>query len=184
MMKMMKLLLNQIRIINKNNVGYMLLLLLSLILSQIKIFNYLFDTVLGRAITIVIILYLSYCNKILGIVGVLFIIIAFNYFKKYNEGFINKVNKNSYNDNNGNDNGNDIDNENISNNDIMDDDNDDDNYEYDNNANTTSIEGFDILTTERNMIGKDSNQFKINESTRNFENVLPNDQSVSNYSTV
>ena len=74
------------KLISKNNVGTAVLLLLAIALSQSKAFNFLIDTALGRFFLIVFILCLSHCNKILGVVGVLFIIIMFN-SNIYYEGF-------------------------------------------------------------------------------------------------
>ena len=74
------------KLISKNNVGTAVLLLLAIALSQSKAFNFLIDTALGRFFLIVFILCLSFCHKILGVVGVLFIIIMFN-SNLYYEGF-------------------------------------------------------------------------------------------------
>jgi hypothetical protein len=64
--------------INKNNYGVFAVLFLVLLLSQSRVFNFLFVTALGRAILILFILGISYISKILGTVLVLFIIILFN----------------------------------------------------------------------------------------------------------
>ena len=64
-----------INLIHNNNIGCICVLLLIILLSQSKILNFLLDTALGRAFLILFILYISYCNKILGIISVLFIII-------------------------------------------------------------------------------------------------------------
>jgi hypothetical protein len=65
-------------VVSKNNLGVVTALLLVIILSQGRFFNFLLDTALGRAILILFILFISYTNKILGVVSVLFIIIMFN----------------------------------------------------------------------------------------------------------
>jgi len=65
-------------LVSKNNLGAVSALLLVIILSQGRFFNFLLDTALGRAILILFILFISYTNKILGVVSVLFIIIMFN----------------------------------------------------------------------------------------------------------
>ena len=76
------------KIVSKNNLGVVTVLLLVVILSQAKFFNFLLDTALGRAMLIVFILIISYMNKILGVVAVLFIIIMFNNSDiGYMEGF-------------------------------------------------------------------------------------------------
>jgi len=66
------------KLVSKNNLGAVTALLLVIILSQGQFFNFLLDTALGRAVLILFILFISYTNKILGIVCVLFIIIMFN----------------------------------------------------------------------------------------------------------
>ena len=68
----------KITLVSKNNIGGATALLLVILLSQSKFFNFLLDTALGRAILILFILVISYTNKILGVVSVLFIIIMFN----------------------------------------------------------------------------------------------------------
>jgi len=65
-------------IVSKNNMGYASALLLVVLLSQSKVFNFLIDTSLGRSILIIFILFIAYTNKILGVVVVLFIVIIFN----------------------------------------------------------------------------------------------------------
>jgi hypothetical protein len=65
-------------LVSKNNMGYASALLLVVLLSQSKVFNFLIDTTLGRSILILFILFIAYTNKILGVVVVLFIIIIFN----------------------------------------------------------------------------------------------------------
>ena len=90
----------EFNIVSKNNLGVVTALLLVIILSQSQFFNFLLDSALGRAILILFILFISYTNKILGVVSVLFIIIMFNSSDiGYTEGFVpnlsstNSVNK-------------------------------------------------------------------------------------------
>lgn len=76
------------KLVSKNNVGAVATLLLVILLSQSRFFDFLMDTALGRAILILFILGISYTNKILGVVAVLFIIISFNNSNiGYLEGF-------------------------------------------------------------------------------------------------
>ena len=82
------------KLISKNNIGTVVLLLLVIALSQARAFNFLIDSALGRIFLIVFILCLSHCNKILGVVGVLFIVIMFN-TNMYYEGFGNNTNSSS-----------------------------------------------------------------------------------------
>jgi len=77
-----------LKLISKNNMGAAATLFLVILLSQSRFFNFLFDTALGRSILLLFILGISYANKILGIVAVLFIIIMFNQSDiGYLEGF-------------------------------------------------------------------------------------------------
>ena len=78
-----------LKLISKNNVGTVVLFLLVIALSQAKAFNFLIDSALGRFFLIICIVGLSYSHKILGVVGVLFVIIMFN-SNMYYEGFGNK----------------------------------------------------------------------------------------------
>lgn len=67
------------KLVSKHNMGAVATLLLVILLSQSKVFNFLIDTALGRALLILFILGISYTNKILGVVAVLLIIIMFNH---------------------------------------------------------------------------------------------------------
>ena len=82
-----------LKLVSKNNLGVVTALILVILLSQGKFFNFLVDTALGRAILIMFILFISYTNKILGVVSVLFIIIMFNNSDiGYMEGFTTDIN--------------------------------------------------------------------------------------------
>ena len=84
------------KLVSKNNLGVVTSLLLVILLSQGRVFNFLLDTALGRAILILFILVISYTNKILGVVSVLFIIIMFNNSDiGYLEGFTDSSSTNS-----------------------------------------------------------------------------------------
>ena len=84
------------KLVSKNNLGAATSLILVILLSQAKFFNFLIDTPLGRAILILFILFISYTNKILGVVSVLFIIIMFNSSDiGYMEGFTAPSSNNS-----------------------------------------------------------------------------------------
>ena len=69
----------------KTNLGIAATLLLIILLSQARLFNFLTDTTLGRLVLIILILGISYTHQILGVVSVLFVIIMFNQFGM--EGF-------------------------------------------------------------------------------------------------
>jgi len=84
------------KLVSKNNLGVVTALLLVILLSQGRVFNFLLDTALGRAILILFILVISYTNKILGVVSILFIIIMFNNSDiGYLEGFTDSSSTNS-----------------------------------------------------------------------------------------
>jgi uncharacterized membrane protein len=63
------------KLVSKNNIGVVATLLLVILLSQSRFLNFLIETPLGRAVLILFILGISYTNKILGVVSVLFVII-------------------------------------------------------------------------------------------------------------
>ena len=78
----------EFKFVSKNNLGAVATLFLVILLSHSRFFNFLLDTALGRSILILFILGISYTNKILGVVAVLFIIISFNNSNiGYLEGF-------------------------------------------------------------------------------------------------
>ena len=80
--------------ISKKNIGFMITLLLSLLLTQSKVFSFFVNTYLGRTFLVLILIYISYLNNILGIVSVLLIIIMFsNYDVKMLEGLEGLENK-------------------------------------------------------------------------------------------
>ena len=87
-----------INTVSKNSIGVILVLLLVIVLSESRLFNFFTDTYLGRSVLIVLILFASYLNKILGIVSVLIIIIMFNNSNLLNfEGFETSTNTNANN---------------------------------------------------------------------------------------
>lgn len=65
-------------LVSKNNIGVVGALVLAIFLSQSGTMDFLFRTVLGRLTLIVLILAMSYTNKILGVVGVLFVVVMFS----------------------------------------------------------------------------------------------------------
>jgi len=66
------------KLVSKNNMGVVMTLILVILLSQSRFFDFLIDTALGRMVLLVFIIFIAYTNKILGLVAVLFVIIAFN----------------------------------------------------------------------------------------------------------
>lgn len=73
----------------KDKVGSGILLLLMILISQSRILDMLFDTVLGRVLLIGLIIAISYMNKTMGVVGVFLIIIAISNARMF-EGFETK----------------------------------------------------------------------------------------------
>jgi hypothetical protein len=66
------------RLVSKNNMGFAMTTILVILLSQSRFFDFLMDTPLGRLILLSFVILIAYTNKILGLVAVLFIILAFN----------------------------------------------------------------------------------------------------------
>jgi hypothetical protein len=85
--------------LSKNSIGIIVTLLLVILLSESRLFNFFTDTYLGRSLLIILLLIASYLNKILGIVCVFIIIIMFNINVLKYEGF-DTTNKNDTNDTN------------------------------------------------------------------------------------
>ena len=82
-------------LVSKENLGCVILFLLVIVLSLSKTFNIFMDSHLGRLVLILFVLVLSYLNKILGVVGSLFVIIILSGNNMlYQEGFeSNNMNK-------------------------------------------------------------------------------------------
>ena len=82
--------------LSKNSISIIVALLLVIILSETKLFFFFTETYLGRSILILILLFASYLNKILGIVCVFIIIIMFSSKRLVNfEGFDNNMSASS-----------------------------------------------------------------------------------------
>lgn len=82
------------KLVSKNNIGVISILILVILLSQSRFFDFLTETPLGRIVMLAFVILIAYVNKILGLIAVLFIIIAFNlndintvYSYNYFEGF-------------------------------------------------------------------------------------------------
>lgn len=70
----------EFKLVSKNNMGIAVTLILVILLSQSRFFDLLTETTLGRMFILVLIIFISYTNKFLGLVAVLAIIIAFNQY--------------------------------------------------------------------------------------------------------
>lgn len=180
------------KLVSKNNLGAATSLILVILLSQSKFFNFLLDTALGRAILILFILFISYTNKILGVVSVLFIIILFNSSDiGYMEGFTAPSSSNNSNDSS-------TTNTSTTTNDstttssttptLTDEQKqqiisklqeETKNSSKDNSTTTTSSssvasEGFDIIGTENTIKrGKQSNSIPVNSFMKNSDDIMP-----------
>uniref|UniRef100_A0A6C0AQT3 Uncharacterized protein n=1 Tax=viral metagenome TaxID=1070528 RepID=A0A6C0AQT3_9ZZZZ len=76
------------KLLSKNIIGGVTTLLLIILLTQSRLFDFLINTHLGRVFLILAILGISWCHKIFGVVAVLFIIIIFNQSEiSFFEGF-------------------------------------------------------------------------------------------------
>lgn len=180
------------KLVSNNNLGAATSLILVILLSQSKFFNFLLDTALGRAILILFILFISYTNKILGVVSVLFIIILFNSSDiGYMEGFTAPSSSNNSNDSS-------TTNTSTTTNDstttssttptLTDEQKqqiisklqeETKNSSKDNSTTTTSSssvasEGFDIIGTENTIKrGKQSNSIPVNSFMKNSDDIMP-----------
>ena len=170
------------KLVSKQNIGFVLFLLLSIILSQSRFFEFLFHTYLGRAIFIVFLFLISYLSKFLGIVSVLLVILIINYKDEqvYYEGFtdasgneIMDASGNVIRDGSGN----------VIRNPLMvhalvknntNSSSSPDSTTTDPSTTTTTTEGFDLLGTENTLKrGKKSNSIPVNNSVRQSGNVDP-----------
>jgi hypothetical protein len=152
--------------INKFNIKTIILALLILfIISHIHSIKQLLHGVLGRALLVFIVIYISAFNKLLGIASVLIIILLYNYneYDSYIEGF-----ESSY----------------ISrNNDIIK-VNNEGGKKKNINKEHVPMEGFDILGMELNIKkGKQSKSIPVISQRGSNEDVLPSDYSNLNFST-
>jgi hypothetical protein len=67
------------KLVSKNNMGVVMSLILVVLLSQSRFFDFLMDTPLGRMVLLAFVILIAHTNKFLGLVAVLSIIIAFNH---------------------------------------------------------------------------------------------------------
>uniref|UniRef100_A0A6C0IFD3 Uncharacterized protein n=1 Tax=viral metagenome TaxID=1070528 RepID=A0A6C0IFD3_9ZZZZ len=189
------------KLVDKKNMGIVSLLLLVIILSQSRFFNFLIDTALGRAFLIAFIIFITCCHKILGIVGVLLIIIMFNRSQiGILEGFDTEEikariesnmdacgNNTATTDACGNDTTANMANLQSKIAEVQSQNSTDACGNNVSSSNLTSLktkveeakEGFDIIGTESRLkSGKQSNSISVNHKTRNSQNVLPFDENI------
>ena len=67
-----------LNLISKNNIGIVATLILVVLLCQPRYFIFLTGTSLGKMFLLAMLIMLTYFNKIFGILGVIFVIVAFN----------------------------------------------------------------------------------------------------------
>lgn len=171
----------------KNYTGVVLILLLLVIFSQAKTFNFFMNTYLGRILLIIILLVASYCSKIFGVVIVLLIIIVFNNMS-FTEGMTNNEESEtslSKENTKSQTNVNEIINKNKQNADpTIEIPIDPPEPSVDNISTNTesfvkkkkSIEGFDMIGTENSIQrGKQSNSIHVNQDTRTAKNISGTD---------
>ena len=72
------------------------IIVLIILLSKTKTFDFLTETYLGRLVLLTFILFISYCNQMAGLFSVLCVIISYNYYDMYK---VKSYNYNSYENN-------------------------------------------------------------------------------------
>lgn len=77
------------KLISKNNMGLLVTLIFIILLLKASIYNFFIDSPLGRTILLMVIIFISYNNKFLGLFSVLAVIIAFN---QYNSDLVKSYN--------------------------------------------------------------------------------------------
>jgi len=175
------------KMINNSTLSAVISLLFVVLLTQSRFFNFLLDTAWGRLVLITFIIVISYLNKILGVVSVLFVIIMFNQSEiAMFEGFTtdasgnmkNKISdasgnmKNNISDASGNMKNKISD---ASGNVMMKNKISDASGNVPNAVKTSKVtnaqEGFDMIGTENNIKrGKQSNSISVNGFTNNYNN--------------
>jgi len=75
------------KILSEQNFSIALTLILTMLLSQSNIVNFLIDTILGKILLILILLCISYTNQQLGVASMLFVIMVFACSFNYTENF-------------------------------------------------------------------------------------------------
>jgi hypothetical protein len=145
---------------SKNNMGAIATIILIILLSQNKFFNFLIDTALGRVFLVFFILAITYINKILGVILVLFIMIIFNQSNiGYMEGYTSMTPASNA-----------------------------DTIKKDDKPKNNGQEGFNMIDREGTMLkGKRSNEVPVLSNSRNqTDDVEPSDKDVytNSYSSV
>lgn len=156
----------------KKSVGIVLLILLTIILSRAKTFQFMVTTYLGRIILLSILIFMTCINKFLG---VLFVLMIFTLYNTYSDQYMfveNFENKNSVkNDSNNTDNKKVVETPKIhvvTNNDV------DKNKKSESKNKNIAQEGFDLQSTEDTIKrSKQSNSITVEKRNNDSENVMP-----------
>ena len=136
------------KILSEQNFSIALTLILTILLSQSNIVNFLVDTILGKILLILILLCISYTNQQLGVASMLFVIMVFACSFNYTENFEAAIAPAP----------------------VL------DSAELDAIDNTKYVinEGYDISGAEQTLQrGKKSNTIMVNEEMRKYDNVDP-----------
>jgi len=146
----------------KKSVGIVLLILLTIILSRAKTFQFMMTTYLGRIILLSILIFMTCINKFLG---VLFVLMIFTLYNTYSDQYMFVEN---------------FDNKNskkvvetpkihvITNNDL------DKNKKSESKNKNIAQEGFDLQSTEDTIKrSKQSNSITVEKRNNDSENVMP-----------
>jgi len=167
------------KLISKNSFGVVILLLVVVLLSQSRFFDFMINTSLGRFFLIAIILIVSCIHKILGVVSVLLIIIIFNNMDfPYLEGMTSNLNDNDTSSGSASDSA-----SNSSSSAIpptMDDSSKSESFHNntEKKKSTKSLEGFDMIGKERQLQkGRSSNTIPVNDYMKESKNLEPHDWS-------
>jgi hypothetical protein len=155
----------------KKSVGIVLLILLVILLSRVKTFQFMVTTYLGRIILLSIVLFMTCMNKFLGVSFVLMIFVFYNMYSDqymFVENFDN--NHNMKTDSKKKDNKKVIETPKIH---VITNKNDDDKKTELNKKNIPR-EGFDLQSTEDTIKrGKQSNAISVDKQNNESENVMP-----------
>ena len=169
-----------IKVFNKNTLAVVLTLIIVILFSESRMLDFLINTYLGRTLFILALIIISFLNKMLGVVVVLLLIIAFNNSDiALFEGFSNNSsNDNKMKNKHHSKNKNDSRNSNHSRN------NDSGNSNHSRNSNhsgngvskkakvVAAHEGFDLIGKENSIKrGKQSNSLPIDDHRNNREDL-------------
>ena len=156
----------------KKSVGIVLILLLIILVSRAKTFQFMVTTYLGRIILLFIVLFMTCINKFLGVSFVLMIFILYNIYSDqymFVENFDNK--NNVKNDSNNTDSKKVIETPKIH---VVTNNDDDKNKKSETKKKNIAQEGFDLQSTEDTIKrSKQSNSITVEKRNNDSENIMP-----------